>query len=64
MCESLCSYKAIEVRTVDEKRGIEAAVVTEAMCKGCGGCVANCRSSALNLRGFTNDQIFSAISSF
>ncbi len=64
MCESLCAYKAIEVKTVDEKRGITTAVVTEAMCKGCGACVANCRSSALNLRGFTDDQIFSAISSF
>lgn len=64
MCESLCAYKAIEVKTVDEKRGISAAVVTEAMCKGCGACVANCRSSALDLRGFTDDQLFLAISSF
>lgn len=64
MCESLCAYKAIEVKTVDEKRGIRAAVVTEAMCKGCGACVANCRSSALDLRGFTDDQIFLAINSF
>ena len=64
MCESLCAYKAIEVKTVDEKRGIRAAVVTEAMCKGCGACVANCRSSALDLRGFTDDEIFSVISSF
>ncbi|MFQ6066548.1 MAG: FAD-dependent oxidoreductase [bacterium] len=64
MCESLCAYKAIEVKTVDEKRGIRAAVVTEAMCKGCGACVANCRSSAIDLRGFTDDQIFSAITSF
>ena len=64
MCESLCAYKAIEVKTVDERRGIRAAVVTEAMCKGCGACVANCRSSSLDLRGFTDDQIFLAISSF
>lgn len=64
MCESLCAYKAIEVKTVDEKRGISAAVVTEALCKGCGACVANCRSSALDLRGFTDDQLFLAISSF
>ncbi|TKJ43800.1 heterodisulfide reductase, partial [Candidatus Aerophobetes bacterium Ae_b3a] len=64
MCESLCAYKAVEVKTVDEKRGISAAVVTEALCKGCGACVANCRSSALDLRGFTDDQLFLAISSF
>ena len=64
MCESLCAYKAVEVKTVDERRGIRAAQVTEALCKGCGACVANCRSSALDLRGFTDDQIFSAISSF
>ncbi len=64
MCESLCAYKAVEVKTVDERRGIRAAQVTEALCKGCGACVASCRSSALDLRGFTDDQIFLAISSF
>ncbi len=64
MCESLCAYKAIEVKVINERTGQKAAVVTAAMCKGCGACAANCRSSALDLKGFTNNQLFAVIGSF
>ncbi|MEO0080982.1 MAG: FAD-dependent oxidoreductase [candidate division WOR-3 bacterium] len=57
MCETLCAYRAIEVKTVNETFGIQAAVVNEALCKGCGACVASCRCSAIDLRGFTNENI-------
>jgi len=30
-------------------------------CKGCGLCVASCRSGAINLRGFDQGQIFAMI---
>ena len=30
-------------------------------CKGCGLCVASCRSGAIRLKGFDNDQIFAQI---
>ena len=30
-------------------------------CKGCGLCVASCRSGAIKLKGFDNDQIFAQI---
>ncbi len=62
MCELLCPYKAIEVKVVDERRGIKAAEINEALCKGCGICAANCRCEAVDVRGFTDEQIFSAIS--
>ena len=54
-CEQICAYNAIEVDL--EK---EIAIVNEALCKGCGACVASCRCAALDLRGFSNEQLFSA----
>jgi len=57
MCEGLCAYRAIEVGVANEKTGREAAVVNEALCKGCGACAANCRSLAIDIRGFTSENI-------
>jgi len=64
LCELLCAYKAVEVKVVDERRGIKAAQVNEALCKGCGACTAGCRSGAIDLRGFSNEQVLAAISAF
>ena len=61
LCELTCAYKAIQVTVVDERRGIMAAQINEALCKGCGACVAGCRSGALDLQGFTDAQIVAAI---
>jgi len=54
-CEQICAYNAIEI---DSEK--EIAVVNDALCKGCGACVASCRCAALDLRGFSNEQLFSA----
>ena len=32
-------------------------------CKGCGLCVAACRSKAMNLRGFSNQQLLAEVMS-
>jgi heterodisulfide reductase subunit A len=61
MCETLCAYRAIEVKVVDDSCGREAAVVNEALCKGCGACAANCRCSAIDIRGFTDENIYREI---
>ncbi|MEO0079484.1 MAG: FAD-dependent oxidoreductase [candidate division WOR-3 bacterium] len=57
MCESLCAYRAIEVKVVDERTGRQAAVVNEALCKGCGACAANCRSLAIDVWGFAAENV-------
>ena len=53
-CEWICAYAAIEV---DPEKHV--AVVNEALCKGCGACVASCRCGALDLLGYSNEQLFS-----
>jgi heterodisulfide reductase subunit A len=62
LCESICPYKAIEIlskRTaVGEK---EVAQTNKALCKGCGACAASCRSGAIDLKGFTSEEIVAQI---
>jgi len=57
MCETLCAYRAIEVKLVNERTGKFAAVVNPALCKGCGACAANCRSEAIDIKGFKSENI-------
>ncbi|MEO0019824.1 MAG: FAD-dependent oxidoreductase [candidate division WOR-3 bacterium] len=57
MCASLCAYRAIEVKLIDEKSGRRAASVNPALCKGCGACAANCRSEAIDIKGFAAENI-------
>jgi heterodisulfide reductase subunit A len=56
VCNSLCAYGAIQF---DKEKGI--SVVNEALCKGCGTCVASCPSSAAVAKHFSDAQIFAEI---
>jgi len=56
-CEAVCPAKAISVDPNEKK-----AIVNEAICKGCGACASTCRCGALNIRGFSNEQIYAMIS--
>jgi heterodisulfide reductase subunit A len=37
------------------------AVVETSLCKGCGACVAGCRSDAVSLKNVGNEQIIFAV---
>ena len=65
-CANVCPYGAIsyvekEVRG-PEFRGVKrVAVVNEAVCQGCGACTVTCPSTAMDLKGFSNNQIMSEV---
>ena len=43
----------------DEKSG--KAEIQATLCKGCGLCVASCRSGAIHLKGFDTGQIMAQL---
>ncbi len=55
-CLDVCHYGAI---VFDEDKGI--SVVKEAVCRGCGNCVGSCPSGAIQLKHFTNPQLYQEV---
>ena len=55
ICIKLCPYGAI---LKDEEENI---VIRTALCKGCGVCGSSCPKSAIEIKHYTNEQIFSQI---
>ncbi len=65
-CENVCPYGAIsyvekEVRGPEFRGMKRVAVVNEAVCQGCGACTVTCPSTAMDLKGFSNNQIMSEV---
>ena len=56
LCNNLCLYGAI---SFDKEENISK--VNDALCKGCGTCVACCPSSAATAKHFSDEQIFAEI---
>ena len=57
-CSQACPYEAIEKM---ELEGKEAARVIQSSCKGGGACVTVCPENAINLEGYTDQQIKATI---
>ena len=66
-CANVCPYGAIsyeekQVITLTGTREMRTvAVVNNALCQGCGACTVACPSTAMDLQGFTNEQILAEV---
>lgn len=62
VCESVCAYGAIKL---EEKKIFgelkKVSSVNPSLCKGCGACAGGCRSNAIDISGFSNEEIVDAI---
>jgi heterodisulfide reductase subunit A len=64
LCQSACAYQAIEQEEIKARDGsviMTVAKVNPGLCQGCGTCVATCRTKAIDIQGFSNEQIFAEI---
>lgn len=66
-CERVCPYGAITHQEIRDKKGVlqkTVALVREGVCQGCGTCQAMCPGKAVELAGFTDEQVYAAINAF
>ena len=65
-CEKVCPYGAISyteklINDHGVKQTRRVAEVNPAVCQGCGACTVTCPSGAMDLKGFSNKQIFAEV---
>jgi heterodisulfide reductase subunit A len=58
ICESACSFQAINVEKVDDK---QLAKVTAGLCRGCGICSSACPMDAITMPHYTDEQIVAQV---
>ena len=56
LCVKACPYGAWSIDKEKKK-----AVLTPALCKGCGTCAAECPKNAIEMKHFTDEQIYAQI---
>ena len=57
----MCPYSAISFVAERDRVAVNKAEINEALCKGCGTCVAACPSGSIHQNLFEDDQIFDEI---
>lgn len=66
LCEPACPYRAIEreeIRGRDGRVLKTVAKINPGLCQGCGTCVALCRVKAIDLQGYTHEQVYAEVMS-
>ena len=66
LCETACPYQAIgheDIRGSQRQRPQDARQINPGLCQGCGTCVSLCRTKAIDLHGYSNEQVFAEIMS-
>lgn len=64
LCQSVCPYQAIEREEIKNRNGQvikTLARVNEGLCQGCGTCVALCRTKAIDIYGYSNQQVYTEV---
>ncbi|MEW6522396.1 MAG: CoB--CoM heterodisulfide reductase iron-sulfur subunit A family protein [Bacillota bacterium] len=65
-CKPTCPYRAIDSKTISQRQvgkilTRQVATVNAGLCQGCGACTVACRTGAMNLLGFSNEQILAEV---
>jgi heterodisulfide reductase subunit A len=60
-CVDVCEFNAPSIEEGAGLAGQPASVINEALCKGCGTCVARCPVQAISMRHFRDDQVGSVL---
>jgi heterodisulfide reductase subunit A len=63
-CTRVCPYGAIGKKEIRNRAGELLRTVVQvnpAMCEGCGACVVTCRPQAIDLAGYSNEQVFAQL---
>ena len=64
LCLTACPYQAIGEETFSARDGRVLKIVASinpGLCQGCGTCVATCRTKAIDLQGFSNEQLYAEL---
>lgn len=65
-CVGVCPYQAVSTIEIDDREGVKkirrfVADVNPGLCQGCGACTVACRTGAIDLLGFRNNQILGEV---
>lgn len=65
-CKPICPYQAISEKEIVERIGRrevkrKVSSINPALCQGCGACSVACRDGAMDLLGFSNEQILAEV---
>ncbi|MCL1891650.1 MAG: CoB--CoM heterodisulfide reductase iron-sulfur subunit A family protein [Coriobacteriia bacterium] len=61
-CEAICPYQAITLEEITRRENSvmvtrKVSKVNPSLCQGCGACTVACRPGAMDLKGFSDEQI-------